>query len=161
MATLPQRQPVTLRGAVSADVDQLDRLEELVFGGQAVRISRRQWRYLATRAGNRTLIAECDGELAGALVLTGRTGGRVLRIYSIAVHPSARRRGIARQFLDEAERQARHGGFAALHLEVARDNQAAIALYRAAGYETLEVLRGYYGDGEDGLRMEKRIRDRH
>ncbi len=46
------------------------------------------------------------------------------------------------------------GGFRVVHLEVARQNHAAIALYRAAGYVPLETLRDYYAPGEDGLRME-------
>ena len=42
-----------------------------------------------------------------------------------------------------------------MHLEVARHNHAAIALYRAAGFVPIETLREYYGPGEDGLRMEQ------
>jgi ribosomal-protein-alanine N-acetyltransferase len=39
-------------------------------------------------------------------------------------------------------------------LEVRQSNQAAILLYRSAGFETTGVRRGYYSDtGEDALEM--------
>jgi len=146
-----------LRPAALGDVDALTELEELVFGEMVHRISRRQWRYLVSRAGSRTILAEEAGRLLGALVLTCRAGGQVVRIYSLAVHPDARRRGIAKRFLDETESFARRERFAAIHLEVSPSNRPAIALYRAAGFRELSTLRDYYGLGEDGLRMERRL----
>jgi ribosomal protein S18 acetylase RimI-like enzyme len=148
---------VRLRPALPDDVDGLAALEELVFGAEVHRISRRQWRYLVSRSGSRTVIAELDGRLVGALVLTCRAGGRVLRVYSLAVHPQARRRGIARLFLEEAEAVARRERFDLIHLEVGRNNRPAIALYQAAGFAVVATLRDYYGLGEDGLRMERRL----
>lgn len=150
---------IVLRDAGMGDVDELDHLEGLVFGDEVHRISRRQWRYLVSRAGSRTVIAESAGKVVGALVLSCRSGGRVVRIYSIAVHPDARRRGIARRFLDFAADFARRGGFKVVHLEVAHRNHAAIALYRAAGFAPIETLRDYYAPGEDGLRMELVLAD--
>jgi ribosomal protein S18 acetylase RimI-like enzyme len=146
---------VRLRAATGADVEALSALEELVFGDEVHRISRRQWRYLVSRPGSRTVVAESAGQLLGALVLTCRAGGRVLRIYSLAVHPAARRRGIARLFLDEAEAFGHRERLQTMHLEVARTNRPAITLYRSAGFEIAATLRDYYGLGEDGLRMEK------
>ncbi len=146
-----------LRPASLDDVEVLSELEELVFGDEVHRISRRQWRYLVSRPGNRTLIAELAGQVAGALVLTCRSGGRVLRVYSLAVHPQARRRGIARLFLAEAEAFARRERFDIIHLEVARTNQPAITLYHAAGFSAVATLRDYYGLGADGLRMERQL----
>jgi ribosomal protein S18 acetylase RimI-like enzyme len=151
------RDGVLLRPALPSDVDALADLEELVFGDEVHRISRRQWRYLVGRRGSRTLVALEGGALVGALVLTHRSGGRMLRVYSLAVHPAARRRGIARWFLDEAEAFARREHLVAIHLEVARINRAAIALYRAAGFAVTATLRDYYGLGEDGLRMEREL----
>jgi ribosomal-protein-alanine N-acetyltransferase len=43
-------------------------------------------------------------------------------------------------------------------LEVRVTNEAALSLYRAAGFELVEILRNYYSDGEDGYRL--RLRDR-
>lgn len=148
---------VRLRAASAGDVEALADLEELVFGDEVHRISRRLWRYLVGRPGSRTIVAESAGRLLGALVLTCRAGGRVLRIYSLAVHPAARRRGIARLFLEEAEDFARRESLESIHLEVARTNLPAITLYRSAGFAVAGTLRDYYGLGEDGLRMERAL----
>lgn len=50
----------------------------------------------------------------------------------LAVHESARRRGIATELLDVVGRRA---GEAAVTLEVFADNRAAVALYEALGFE--------------------------
>ena len=41
-------------------------------------------------------------------------------------------------------------------LEVARGNEAALALYRAAGFREEGVRRSYYGPGEDALILWRR-----
>jgi ribosomal protein S18 acetylase RimI-like enzyme len=50
------------------------------------------------------------------------------------VADQARRRGVARALLDAAARFARDDGAAGISLETTRDNAAARALYRAAGW---------------------------
>jgi ribosomal protein S18 acetylase RimI-like enzyme len=45
-----------------------------------------------------------------------------------------RKRGIGRQAMTFVEQAARQRGVNALHLEVSRDNNAAVELYRRAGY---------------------------
>jgi ribosomal protein S18 acetylase RimI-like enzyme len=45
-----------------------------------------------------------------------------------------RQRGIGRQAVNFVERAARQRGVNALHLEVSRDNKAAVELYHRAGY---------------------------
>ena len=56
-------------------------------------------------------------------------------IDALAVAPEARRRGVARTLIAEAERQARAGGFAELALDTSLDNKAARALYLSSGFE--------------------------
>jgi ribosomal protein S18 acetylase RimI-like enzyme len=59
-----------------------------------------------------------------------------LRILNdLYVDEDARRRGIARALLDAAVAFARAEGAAGLMLETGRDNAAARALYRAAGWQ--------------------------
>ena len=50
------------------------------------------------------------------------------------VDPGARRNGVARALLDAAAAFAREDGAAGISLETTRDNEAARALYRAAGW---------------------------
>ncbi len=65
-------------------------------------------------------------------------------ILSIAVHPSARRRGIGRALLSELHGALRRASVARVFLEVAADNAPALALYEAAGYRRAGLRRAYY-----------------
>jgi ribosomal protein S18 acetylase RimI-like enzyme len=56
-------------------------------------------------------------------------------IDAVAVARGARRRGIARALLAEAERQARHHGASLMALETGLANEEARALYAATGFE--------------------------
>jgi ribosomal-protein-alanine N-acetyltransferase len=74
-----------------------------------------------------------------------------LHITLVAVEPERRRLGLGRlvlgALLGEAEQQgARHAT-----LEVADNNHAACALYKAAGFREAGRRRGYYRNGEDAL----------
>ena len=149
------RAPLRLRAAGLEDVASLAAFEEVVFADEPNRISPRQWRYLVARGDDATVVAEAGDELLGVLVLSFRTGGRGLRIYSLGVHPRARRRGVARVLMDYAIRYAELNQLEVMRLEVRADNRAAIELYRAFGFQPVARLANYYGLGEDGLRMER------
>ena len=76
-------------------------------------------------------------------------------VLTLAVAPRARRQGLGRALLDAAIVRL---GTAELFLEVAADNSAAIALYRAAGFEQVGVRRGYYarsGGKVDALMLKR------
>lgn len=88
------------------------------------------------------LCAAPDGFLIGR-VLAGEA-----ELLTLAVRPEARRRGIGRHLVSEFLLLATAAGAATAFLEVAADNPAAIALYRAAGFAETGRRRGYYrGDG--------------
>lgn len=71
----------------------------------------------------------------------------------IGVAPTARRGGIGRALLAAAAADARGRGAGTLFLEVRDGNAAALALYRAAGYEVIGRRRDYYR-GADGGRFD-------
>jgi [ribosomal protein S18]-alanine N-acetyltransferase len=151
-----------VRRAAIEDLDDLVALEHLSFAPDRRRISRRQWSYLVRRGSGVTFVAlegpsgyGPNSNLVAALVATHREGGSTLRVYSLAVHPDARRRGLARLLLSEVEAYGRERGFQRVYLEVAVDNAPAIALYCSAGFATRSRLAHYYGFDEDGWRMEK------
>lgn len=77
-------------------------------------------------------------------------------IITIGVAPDARRGGIAMAMLEIAARDAAARGAKKLFLEVARDNDAARALYTAAGFEQVGVRPKYY-DGIDAILMARQI----
>jgi ribosomal-protein-alanine N-acetyltransferase len=108
-------------------------------------------------------LAAMPGAFVG-VVETERVAGFVLarvaadeaEIITICVHPAARRRGLGRALLAFALARAAAAGAARLFIEVAADNAAALALYRAAGFEAAGRRRAYYADsGQDALVMRR------
>ena len=66
-------------------------------------------------------------------------------VLTLAVAPEHRRRGLGGALLEAmASRARRLAGAKALFLEVARDNDAGLALYRTAGFTEVGVRRAYY-----------------
>lgn len=66
------------------------------------------------------------------------------QIINIAVHPDARRRGIARALMEEAELLAKERGIVFLSLEVRESNLAARSLYSSLGFEEQGIRKGFY-----------------
>lgn len=90
--------------------------------------------------------------------LLGFAGGMVvdndIQILDVAVDPDQRRRGIARKLLAHVSYDAQMLGATTASLEVETENAAAIALYRALGFEQIGCRRDYYGAGNDALVMQ-------
>ncbi len=93
-----------------------------------------------------------DAPLLG-IALTWRAADEV-HLLDLAVTARERRRGIGRLLLGAVIDDARAGAARVLLLEVRASNQAALALYRSAGFVEHGVRRGYYAsDGEDAIEM--------
>ena len=97
--------------------------------------------------------------LPGAFGLIDPAGGMVLarvtadeaEILTIAVMPTARKRGLGRALLRAAMDRAAERGACEMFLEVAIANGAARALYAALGFIQVGRRRGYYPGGGDAL----------
>jgi ribosomal-protein-alanine acetyltransferase len=74
-------------------------------------------------------------------------------LVSIAVGPRYRRLGIAEALLRRTLARLRQSGASRLNLMVRARNRGAIALYRNFGFRRKARVRGYYENGEDGVRM--------
>lgn len=104
----------------------------------------------------RCSVAREEGRVVGYLCVW-EVGGE-LHITNLAVHPAARRRGIARQLLATALDEARRRGLRVAALEVRPSNHEARALYESFGFRVVGRRRGYYYDtGEDALVMERSL----
>jgi ribosomal-protein-alanine N-acetyltransferase len=90
------------------------------------------------------------GEEPLGFVLARAAAGEA-EILTLAVRPLARRIGVARALLEATQQAARERSAAALFLEVAEGNHAALALYRQAGAAEVGRRRRYYSDGADAL----------
>ena len=71
-------------------------------------------------------------------------------ILTLAVSPAARRRGVGVALVDAAASTAFALSADRLWLEVATDNDAAVALYRKAGFAVTGRRPGYYTRQKDG-----------
>lgn len=148
-----------LRPAVPADLDALNRLENDCFSGD--RISPRSMRRFLKRSSPIFRVAEQQGELLGYGLLLCHRGTSLARLYSLAVSPRAQGQGLGRQLLDALESAAEAAERRFIRLEVRTDNAAAIRLYQNGGYKIIGRRRGYYEDGGDALRLEKRLHPAH
>lgn len=144
-----------IRTAAPVDAAPLDALERHCF--ESDRISRRQWRYLLTRAHAETLIGEDAAGPAGYVLLLYNRATSVARLYSIAVEARARRAGLARALVLAAEDAVRAQGRAYLRLEIRRDNLASLALFEGLGYRPFGLLDDYYEDHMQAVRLEKHL----
>jgi putative acetyltransferase len=68
-----------------------------------------------------------------------RVSDEAMELRRMYVGPSARRQGIARQMLQFAEDESRRRSVKRLELSTAEIQQAALALYRNAGYRSVRV----------------------
>lgn len=94
--------------------------------------------------------AQALEEDAGFILI--RAAADEAEILTVAVRPASRRGGLGRRLLDRALESAANQGVMRLFLEVADDNIAAIALYRAAGFTQIAVRHRYYRLADGGLR---------
>jgi ribosomal-protein-alanine N-acetyltransferase len=101
-----------------------------------------------------------NNEPAGFIL--GQGGAEEAEIVTLATRPAFRRRGIAATLLGEFSSAYRKQGKIVLFLEVAEDNEAAIALYRKMGFEKCGTRPHYYqeeGSGAHALIMRKSLHE--
>ena len=75
-------------------------------------------------------------------------------VATIAVDSRYQRRGIGRALLRACEKKL---GVPRSRLTVRLSNHIAISMYEKDGYKSIDLLKGYYNDGEDALLMEKEL----
>lgn len=144
-----------IRPATPEDIDALVAIENLCF--ETDRLSRRSFRHMITKAHAALLLDEEVGAVRGYVLLLFNAGTSLARMYSIAVHPEFRSRGIGRQLMIAAEQAALAQDCVTLRLEVRMDNASSIALYESMGYRRFGFYDDYYEDHMDALRYEKRL----
>lgn len=144
-----------VRSATLRDLDALVRIENSSFDTD--RLSRRSFRYLLTKANATTLVNEVDGIISGYAILLFNVGTSLARLYSFAVDPNVRGQGIGLTLLDASEQIAREHDGVTIRLEVRKDNERAIRLFKFHNYKEFGVLADYYEDHMEALRFEKSL----
>lgn len=150
-----------VRRAVMADLEDLLTIENACFSND--KLSKRSFRHYIQSDHGELIVAQ-DKESGSSQSVLGyglvwcHQGTRLARLYSLAVLPSARGRGVAQQLIAAVESAAAERGYLSMRLEVAINNASAIALYKAGGYRVFGEYSDYYEDHSDALRMQKTIR---
>lgn len=114
---------------------------------------------LLARPGVAGWVARLDKEPAGLLLARSVAGEA--EILTLAVRPSARRRGVARALLATMFQALAAQRIGRVVLEVAEANEAARALYLAYGFAPVGRRAAYYGGaaGSDALLLARHVAD--
>jgi ribosomal-protein-alanine N-acetyltransferase len=103
-------------------------------------------------------IVECGGEQAGFCVVMIAAGEA--HLLNLSVAGPWQRRGLGREILGFVLQLARRRGAQRILLEVRPSNQAARALYAAAGFTEVATRQGYYPAGagrEDAIVLQLQL----
>lgn len=144
-----------IRKATLDDLNALTQLENRCF--DLDRISRRNFRYLLSKANASTLLAEDEGVIKAYAMLLFNTGTSLARLYSLAVDRPFRKQKIAEHLIEACEKLAMEHDCVNLRLEIRHDNEASINLFKKMGYRLFEITPDYYEDHEEALRFEKML----
>ena len=146
--------PLALEAMALEDLDDVLMIERAAF---QTPWSRGAFRYeLTQNRVARCSVARAGRRLVGYICLWEI--GHEIHVTNLAVHPEARRRGVARTLLQAVLEDARHRQVDLAFLEVRPTNAEALGLYERFGFRVIGRRKGYYFDtGEDALVMEARL----
>jgi len=100
-------------------------------------------------------VAILDSQLVG--YASFRYVGKQGDVNTVAVASDQQGKGIGTALMDWLESQAVLRNVREIFLEVRSDNEAAIKMYAARGYERIDIRRNYYGNKIDANIMRKRV----
>lgn len=126
-----------MRPACDADVRALAALDRSCFAFDAW--SAQSIRESLNLPTTRSYVLDDEGTIA-AFALVQFLGPEA-EILTIATKPAYRRQGLARRVIRKILRDQKEG---TVFLEVAADNEGAIALYEACGFTLMGRRKGYY-----------------
>lgn len=150
---------LNLRLAAREDIEALFALDQACFR-PGIAYSKSELQYLVFHPRSRSVIAEDESGVAGfaVLQLVLEKGRRIGHVVTIDVSPAWRRRGVGRLLMNELLSFCREADAGLLRLEVAVDNQGALAFYRLLGFQERGRLRGFYLGKLDALQMVLELR---
>ena len=100
-------------------------------------------------------VAILDSQIVG--YASFRYVGKQGDVNTVAVASNQQGEGIGTALMNWLESQAALRNVREIFLEVRSDNEAAIKMYDARGYERIDIRRNYYGNTIDANIMRKRV----
>lgn len=148
---------VELRPVVREDVDALFALDQACFR-PGIAYSKAELKYFLFHPSGISQVAADGDWIAGFAVAEMRMhhGEPIGHIVTIDVDPSRRRLGVGRLLMDAIAGRCAQAGAQKLQLEVAVDNDGAVAFYKELGFTPTGRIRGYYLGKLDALVMGRR-----
>ena len=140
------------------DFNQLYAIEEACFL-PPLRFSRSYMRQLVKSTNAATWVAEEDGVLAGFAIIEWLADATesIAYIETIEISEARRKQGIGTELLLRIEASARSAGAQSVWLHVDAENDSAIRLYEAQGYEYQGREKLFYDGRRDALIYSKSL----
>jgi ribosomal-protein-alanine N-acetyltransferase len=135
-----------LTRATAAECEAMAAAHAEAFGGKAWRED--EFEDLLDGEGIYGFLADDEAPLG---VILCRIAADEAEVLTVGVTPAARRRGVALALLIAALDVAREAGAGSAFLEVAIDNEGAIALYDILGFRQTGLRKSYYDLGPLGF----------
>jgi ribosomal protein S18 acetylase RimI-like enzyme len=139
---------IVIRHAKIKDLSNILEIERLSFFDNC--FSKRAVKYHIQK--NLVLVAVCDLQICGMIIVSSLTKKKNRRIYSIAVHPNYKNIGVGIKLLQHTEKISKAK---CITLEVDMNNIAAINLYNKLNFFKFNIYEHYYGHTLHAIRMKK------
>ena len=145
---------IRIRLVAREDLNTLFALDQACFRA-GIAYSKLELRYFLFHPSSISLIAEDEKGIAGFAIaeIRAEKGSRTGHIVTIDVDPARRRQGVGRVLMEALTERCREAEAVRLLLEVAVDNDAAIAFYRQLGFVETGRIPGFYMGTLDALTM--------
>jgi len=149
---------LNIRRARLADLDAIYNIETISFGYEA--FTKNFLLELMFRSPEFFIVAEKDNKVVGYLsaVAEGHFN-RLCHILSIAVLPEYRGQGIGSELLKYLIDLVKMKKISSIILEVKKNNNIAINVYKKFGFKIIGYKYRYYRDGSDALVMKLDLHD--
>ena len=145
------RFPSNIQLANANEIEAIFEIEQKCFPGKAG-YSKRQLEHLIWNANSDCLVEKQDSVVRAFLIVTYRQGSLTCDIETIDVDPAFKNKGIGLKLLEAAETDMKRRCMQRSQLEVSEGNDAALNLYKKAGYTFKERIEGYYKFEHNGTR---------
>jgi ribosomal-protein-alanine N-acetyltransferase len=146
-----------LRLALLADIPELLSIESTSFAGDI--ISEDSWRGLIGSAAASVVVAEDPRGLVGDYVLLFNRKSSAARLYTIAVAPEWRGRGVARLMSQDAIVRSIGRGATYLRLETPAENRQAQRLFDNLGFRPFKRVPNLNRETVAAVRYELKLAD--
>lgn len=150
----PEGKPITLRNFHPSDIPRISEIVAIAlrehYEPSLYTSLSQQWPAGFLVAQDRT------GNPQGFLLGVSQVPGEA-RVLMFAVDEAWRNHGVGSLLMNSFLDRCRARGMVRATLEVRVGNSTAIRFYTRGGFSVIDLLRGYYSDGENGYQMSREL----